>query len=119
MENKELFRCIRIVKNTVQCYSNDIEDLGYILTESFIQLAQQKSLNEQMQMRLARASIGCMIGALVPEEYFESFMEDIGLLEDEIYNEVPIQEVPEEAEDEGPFRTVYIHEHTREEDSQG
>lgn len=96
MDNTELLRCIRIVKNTVQCYSNDIEDLCYILTESIIQLAQQKSLNEQMQMKLARASIGCMISALVPEEYFESFMEDIGLLQMEIYNADNLEEVPEE-----------------------
>lgn len=47
-------------------------------------------------MRKCRAAVGCLIGALVPHEYFDSFMEDIGLLEDEIYDEQLLQEVQEE-----------------------
>ena len=96
MENKEILRCIRIMSNIAVAYG-DAEDQLYIFTECFIQLAQQKGKDDQDIMRKCRAAVGCLIGALVPHEYFDSFMEDIGLLEDEIYDEKLLQEVQDEA----------------------
>lgn len=95
MDNKEIMRCIRIMTNIAASYAGNVEDQLYIFTECFIQLAQKKGMDDQDIMRKCRAAVGCLIGALVPHEYFESFIEDIGLLEDEIYNEVPLQEVQE------------------------
>lgn len=95
MENKEILRCIRIMTNIATAYGN-AEDQLYIFTECFIQLAQKKGKDDQDIMRKCRAAVCCLIGALVPHEYFESFMEDIGLLEDEIYDADLLQEVPED-----------------------
>lgn len=95
MDNKEIMRCIRIMSNIAAAYG-DAEDQLYIFTECFIQLAQKKGRDDQDIMRKCRAAVACLIGALVPREYFDSFMEDIGLLEDEIYNEVFLQEVQDD-----------------------
>lgn len=96
MDNNEIQRCIRIMLNIAAAYGY-AEDQLYIFTECFVQLARKKGMNDQDVMRKCRAAVACLIGALVPEEYFDSFMEDIGLLEDEIYNKVPLQEVQDES----------------------
>lgn len=88
MENKvrEIEHCINIIKGVARICGDD-EDQLYVLIESYCQLTQEHARNENDRMRRCRAAVGCLIGALVPHEYFESFMEDIGLLEDDIYNE--------------------------------
>lgn len=91
MESKEIERCIRIMTNIAASYAGNAEDQLYIFVECFAQLAQKKGKDDQDIMRKCRAAVACLIGELVPEEYFGSFMEDIGLLEDEIYNKVPLQ----------------------------
>lgn len=96
MESKEIERCIRIMTNIAARYTGDVEDQLYIFMECFNQLAQEKGKDDQDTMRKCRAAVGCLISALVPHEYFDSFMEDIGLLEDDIYNEELLQEVPDE-----------------------
>lgn len=96
MENKEIMRCIRIMTNIAASYAGNVEDQLYIFTECFIQLAQKKGKDDQDTMRKCRAAVGCLIGALVPHEYFDSFMEGIGLLETEMYDEDLLQEVPED-----------------------
>lgn len=96
MENKvkEIEHCINIIKGVARICGDDKDQL-YVLIESYNQLTQEHGRNEQDRMRRCRAAVACLIGALVPEEYFVSFMEDIGLLEDDIYNEVPFQEIEE------------------------
>lgn len=96
MDNKEILRCIRIMTNIASSYARNVEDQLYIFMECFIQLAQKKGKDDQDTMRKCRAAVGCLIGALVPHEYFESFMEDIGLLETEMYDEDLLQEVRDE-----------------------
>ncbi len=96
MDIKEIMRCIRIMSNIAAAYGGAEEQL-FIFTECFIQLAQKKGRDEQDIMRKCQGAVGCLIGALVPHEYFDSFMEDICLLEDKIYNEEHLQEVQDEA----------------------
>lgn len=95
MESKEIEHCICIISNIAASYG-DAEDQLYSFVECFIRLAQKKGRDDQDIMRKCRAAVGRLIGALVPHEYFYSFMEDIGLLEDEIYDEKLLQEVQDE-----------------------
>ncbi len=96
MDNKEIMRCIRIMTNIAASYAKDVDDQLYVFVECFVRLAQKKGKDEQDIMRKCRAAVACMIGVMVPREYFESFMEDIGLLEDVIYNSDTMQEVHDE-----------------------
>ena len=86
---------INIIKGVARICGDDKDQL-YVLIEAYNQLTHEHARNEQDQMRRCRAAVGCLIGALVPHEYFDSFMEDIGLLEDEIYDEKLLQEVQDE-----------------------
>lgn len=97
MENKvkEIEHCINIIKGVARICGDDKDQL-YVLIESYYQLTQEHARNEQDRMRRCRAAVGCLIGALVPHEYFDSFMEDIGLLESEIYDKQLLQEVQDE-----------------------
>ena len=97
MENKvkEIDHCINIIKGVARICGDDKDQL-YVLIEAYNQLTQEHARNEQDQMRRCRAAVGCLIGALVPHEYFDSFIEDIGLLEDDIYDEKLLQEVSED-----------------------
>ncbi len=97
MENKlnEIAHCINIIKDIARICGDDKDQL-YVLIESYNDLTMEHARNKQDRMRRCRAAVACLIGALVPEEYFDSFMEDIGLLEDEIYNKVPLQEVQDD-----------------------
>lgn len=98
---REIEHCINIIKGVARICGDDKDQL-YVLIESYNQLTQEHARNEQDRMRRCRAAVACLIGALVPEEYFESFMEDIGLLEDDIYNSDNFEEVT----DEVPFPEV-------------
>lgn len=42
MDNKEIMRCIRIMKNIAATYAGNAEDQLYIFTECFIEIAQKK-----------------------------------------------------------------------------
>lgn len=92
---KELNHCINLIQNIADICSDEGDSL-YVIMESFVQKAQKIGQNEQDIMHSCRAAVACLIGALVPHEYFDSFMEDIGLLEDEIYDEKLLQEVQDE-----------------------